>query len=595
MARTKPDNLQLEEVAGRRGVRHRLKRIEKASVMHAHNFIVRRWSNLKQVRRRALLWLMIAGTLTAVGWFQTTAQQPLYSHEDVADGGTYIEGSIGRIETLNPIFATDTAERGLSSMLFSGLVRVDDGGGIVGDLAESWEVKNGGKSYIFTLRPGIRWSDGTPITSKDVAYTIDTIQSPLARSPLLSAWNNIGVTAKDERTVEFTLKVPYAPFMNTLTVGILPSHILSNITLQQLRNAAFNTDPSVVSGPFSFRGIVTGRGGIRSQTDVYLARNDTYHLGRVKLDRFSMRVYEDVDDLITAMRDREIMAASDIPSNAIEQFTNQSGLKTTKMRPFSGVFAFFKTSTPLMSDKNVRQALRFATDTAAVANVVGSEEPMQGPLLAGQLGFSPRLKQPVNNMQQAERLLDKAGWRKNADGKRVKKGQPLTVRLVSLNSGEHGVATRTLQQQWSKLGVNVEVSLVQKEDFQSNVLTPHAYDVLVYELSIGRDSDVYPFWHSSQGEPGRLNLSEYKSSIVDDNLDSARTVNANALRQVKYRTFVEEWINDAPAIALYRPNLYYVQLAKTRSVEPGEVGDALERFSNIRYWTAEMTRVDNTR
>ncbi len=596
MAKNKPEVVTFEAAPIEQpGVRGRLQRIEKATTMHAHNFLVRRIGNLLQVRRMALLWLFAAILLVVLGWLQLGIQRPLYSHFGGIEGGSYIEGVVGEIESLNPIFATSVAERGAAKLLFAGLLKTDEKGSIGPDLAESWQATNEGKTYTVTLRPNLQWSDGRPITADDVAFTVNAIQTPNARSPLAAAWRNIRVEVKDPRTVVFTLKAPYAPFLATLTTSILPKHALANIDLAQLRNASFNMTPNVTSGPFLFKGVAADRPGSRSSVDIYMARNDNYFAGAPKLERYSMRVYKDDELLVTAMREREIMAASDIPFSEVGQFARDRSLKVTKQIPYNGVYAFFKTSTPPFDDAKVRQAVAFATDNQAIAAKIGNAQPLHSALIPGQLGYDANMKQPVNNVEEANKLLDQVGWVKNAAGKREKAGQQLAVRLVGLNNSDYGAVAQQLQQQWSRIGIVVNVELMQQDDFQANVITPHAYDVLLYELSLGRDSDAYAFWHSSQAVNGRLNLAEYKSSRADEALDAGRSLLDAPLRAVKYRAFNERWIQDVPAVALYRPTIYYVQLAKSISVKPGEVGDTLERFSSVQYWMSESALLDTTR
>lgn len=580
----------------RAGLRARLLKLERATALHAHSFLLSRWDNLRQVRRFAVAWIIVAAILVGAGWWQISAQQSLFSKQGPAEGGSYIEGVVGEIETLSPVFATNNAERSVSKLLFATLLHHDAEGRTSGNLAESWSISTDGRVYTVKLRPDLRWSDGKPITSEDVLFTVNTIQNPAARSPLLSAWQNVGVEAQDERTVSFTLEVPFAPFLNTLNLGIIPAHTFNNVQPEQLRSARESSKPTVTSGPFAYRGTVGNRNGARSEADVYLTRNDAYHLGAPKLERYTLRTYEDGDSLVAAMRDREIMAASDIPYNTLHQFDGKSDIKSTEIDLFGGVFAFFKTSVAPLDDKNVRVALREAVNLDEITSKVGGGvSPMTGPLLKGQLGFVDTVSQSLANPTKAEEILDKAGWARGDNGVRIKDDRPLRLRLVSLNSGEYSVAVQELQRQWEAIGVQLEVELVQPDEFQSSVITPHAYDVLVYELGIGRDSDVYPFWHSSQAEPGRLNLSEYQSSRADEALESSRTALDSRLRDVKYRTFVEQWLADTPAIALYRPTLHYVQLSKTQSVEPGMLGEQLDRLSNVLYWTADTEQLNLTR
>lgn len=573
----------------------RLQQIEQAGSQHFQSFLVRRLANLRQVRRLALTWLAVALVLIGIGWWQVHAQRDLYSHAASAEGGVYIEGTVGTINTLNPIFATNVAEKSLSSLLFSGLLRIDGQGDIAGDLAESWTISDDGRVYTLTLRPDAVWSDGTPITSEDVLFTVDAIQSAAADSPLAVAWEGVQAEAEDEQTVSFTLKAPYAPFSYILTAGILPKHVLASVAPDQLRSAAFSSQPGVTSGPFSYRGTVKGSGDGAARTDVYLVRNGNYHLGAPKLKRFTLRVYEDREGLSEAMQVREIMAANGVAENSVDVFAEQDELRVTELKLFNGVFAFFNMSAPPLDNRDVRRALALGTDVGAVAEQVGRAEPIHGPLLQGQLGYNADVVQQTNNLQLANKLLNKAGWKRGEDGMRQKKGRQLELRLVTQSSGEFDTVVQKLQQQWERLGVSIEARVVEPGEFQQNVLTPHDYDILVYQLALGRDSDSYAFWHSSQAQPGRLNLSEYTSDRADQALESGRTATDSRLRSIKYKNFAEQWIKDVPAVALYQPNLYYVQLEDSRSVEEGDLGDLEERFANIRYWTAETTRLYNTR
>lgn len=599
MSKGKSDETHLEkpkELGGiqRAGLALRLEQVQRIGTDHAQYFLIHRWKNLRRVRGKMLVWLAAVAVLVAIGAWQIQAQEKLYSHQAAVEGGTYIEGSVGNVSTLNPIFAADTAEQSLSKLLFSGLLSSDPEGNISGDLAQSWSLSDEGRVTTVTLRDNLRWSDGTPITAKDVVFTIDTIQAPEVRSPLASSWEGVEVEAVDERTVKFSLDAPFVPFLRSLSVGILPEHVLSSVPLEQMRNAVFSSQPNVTSGPFEYRGIVKGRGGENAQTDVYLRRNNDYHLGAAKMERFTMRVYQDKDALVDAMQNQEIMAANDIPTNSVDYFKSQKQVEVTRKPLFSGVFAFFNTSKPPFNDEQVRKALALGTNLDEITSAVGDVSPMQGPLLPGQLGYKDSLRQSTGDVDSAKALLEKEGWKLGEDGIRQKKKQPLRLEIVALNSGEFGTVAQALQQQWEQLGVDVEVNLLEAGDFQQNALTPHAYDVLVYQLGLGRDSDSYAFWHSSQARVGRLNLSEYESERADRALEAGRSVVNSQLRDIKYSDFIETWIQDVPAVALYQPNLYYVQLKDSHSVQPGPIGDSQERFNNVRYWTAETGRVYKT-
>ncbi|MBL8159197.1 peptide ABC transporter substrate-binding protein [Candidatus Saccharibacteria bacterium] len=571
----------------------RLKRLERATALHANNFIIRRIENLKEVRRTAIFWVICAAALIIIGAIQVNLSRPLYSHVGQREGGSYVEGMVGEVATLNPILVTSAAERSVSRLLFASLLSVDEEGEYVGQLARSWSLDDTGKVYTVDLKPNLKWSDGVALTSRDVVFTVQTIQNPAVRSPYASAWREVIIEAVDDDTLTIKLPSEYAPFLGSLTVGILPQHLLASVSADRLRNASFNERPLVGSGPFDFRSLSAGRSQ-NSQQDITLTASDTYLGGKPKVERFIMRLYEDSDQLTNALRDREIMAATDIPHNQLDVFKDDKSLRISNLKPFSAVYAFFKQSAPPLDDAKVRKALLMALDRPNLVSKLQGVELIEGPLLPGQLGYDPNARQAGYDPAKAAALLDEAGW-KLSGNVRKKDGQPLHINLVGINSGDYNQVLDSLHAAWSRLGVEVKSNLETREGFQANVISPHSYDVLVYELSLGRDSDTFAYWHSSQAEPGRLNLAEYRSPLADEALNSGRIRGDQALRAIKYKAFANTWLADTPAIALYRPNVAYVSLAKTKSVTDREVGDITERLSNVVYWSAEAGWLDNTR
>src|SRR5690606_19545154 len=125
------------------------------------------------------------------------------------------------------------------------------------------------------------------------------------------------------------------------------------------------------------------------------------------------------------------------------------------------------------------------------------------------------------------------------------------------NSAHYSALAGMLQKQWAAVGVNVKSQLLTLEQLQQNGLTAHAYDILLYGISMGYDPDVYAYWHSSQARSGGLNFSEWKSSRADSSLEVARTRLEPVLREARYKTFLDEWKKSTPAVALYQPRVSY--------------------------------------
>ena len=571
-------------------VRVRARRLEGVTIRHAHRFLISRWTNLRDVRRHALGWLILAGLLVVATGLQLYWMQSAYSSEQADSGGTYAEGVIGRIDTLNPLYAATQSERSASNLIFSGLLRYDSRNNLESDLASGWTVSADGKTYTFTLRQDAKWHDGKPVTANDVVYTLDLIKNPQTRSYLYRTWQDIQVKAENKDKLVFTLPAAYAPFPHALTFGILPQHILQSSSPLRLRENSFNRNP-VGSGPFTFKSMQI----INPDTDrvvLQTERNEQFYGNKAKLDRFQIHTYKDRDALRRGFLSREINAASELRSSDID--TIKSQLPTTVVNDseiHNGVYAFYQMDRPVLQDASVRKALVSATDRTALRETVsGYASELNGPLLSEQEPGISSLKQSGYDQAAAKAALDAAGWVLKGNV-REKNGQKLELSMLAPRSGDFPAVAESIAKQWRMVGVDVKVQVVDTGTFEQNILTPRAYDVLIYELSLGADPDVFAYWHSSQASVRGFNLSNYKSVIADDALLSARSRSEADLRRVKYQGFVQQWINDAPAVALYQPRLHYVTTDNTRSIDRSQpVIDTLNRYHTLEDWTVETSR-----
>ncbi len=592
--RTSPID-QLEEIPKKRSFKGHLRRIERISLRHAHKFIVRRFANLRDVRRHALGWLFLIGALTVGIFWQNTISAQQYRVDIPAEGGVYTEGVFGAADNLNPLFASTPAERAASRLIFASLLTYDAKNDLVGELAEHWQVDATGKIYTVQLRPTATWHDGMPVTADDVVFTFNLIKNADTRSPLYAGWRNIVVEKVDTLTVKFMLPVTYAAFPNSLVQGILPHHALSDVYPTEMRTTAFNRSPKVGSGPFQFQDLTS----VDTKQTHYLIRmtaNPTYVLGAPKLAGFQLHAYKNSENMPQAFNSQEVAGLSDASLSNVTALGTAKNYTRINAPLFNGVYAFLKTDSFYLNDIRVRQALQYATNQSSIIKLLNNQvEPLRGPLLPEQLGYRADIDQPAIDTSRAAQLLDAAGWTVGPDGKRQKDGQPLRLRVVTVNSGNYPTIAEELMREWGQVGIECESLVVKPEDAQQNVIIPRAYDVLVYEIAIGRDPDVYAYWHSSQASSVGLNLSNYKSAKVDDELDSARSRVDPVLREAKYRLFMQQWITDAPAIALYRPALTYIQNKNVVTFNARPLVDASDRYFTVRSWASEKVNLFPTR
>ena len=571
-----------------------MKKVEGATVKHARRFVFRRMNNVREVRRHVALWVLVVGLLIGASGLQLYWYQQSYRTTAAASDGTYAEAVLGPVETLNPIFARSSAEESASRLMFSRLMTYDTDGTLNYDLAESIELSENKRTYTLKIRPDARWHDGIYVRAKDVVFTVNTLKDPETRASI-SGWDDITVTAEDDRTVSFTLPAVFAAFPHALTfLPILPEHVLRDVAPSALRENSFSNNP-VGSGPFSFR-FTQSIDANESRRVIYLGRNLEYYGGAPKLERFQLHVYESSDAIIRALNVSEVNAAADVPVSDFSR-VSQERYDTSRQPINSGVYALFNTDTGVLSDRGVRKALQVGTDTTAVREAVGPKTPaLSLPFINGQVEGAP--KAPAYNAKQAAEFLDEAGWRLNDEGVRQKGDATLRLNVVTTQNSDQERALEALQGQWRDLGISVTTSIVDPSDpaqnFVQNTLQPRDYDVLVYRLTIGGDPDVYPYWNSSQVSGG-FNLSNYKSSTSDDALSSARDVTEKELRDAKYATFARQWLRDAPAIGLYQSTSQYIS-NKGVSAQPvrQSIVGATDRYSDVLYWTVGERFVNQT-
>ena len=573
----------------------RVKKAEGATVRHARKFIVTRLDNIRSVRRHIIAWLLLVGVMiVAVGvqfmWFRESYQTTAPS-----EGGTYAEASLGPIDTLNPLYASSSAEITASRLMFSSLYSYDRTGHLKGDLAETITTDESGTLYTVKIRGDAKWHDGTLLTAKDVAFTVNLIKNPETRSPLRVNWRDISVKAVDDTTLEFKLPAVYAAFPNALTFSVLPEHMLKEVSPGTVRENVFSRSP-VGSGPFSFQLLQTARGEAQHRV-VYMTANNGYYRGAPMLNRFEIHAYEQQEQILRALRSGEVSGASDITGTDISQIDKQN--YELAVQPInSGVYALLNTANPVTRDKQVRQALQLATDTNAIRKSLSVEVPkLDLPFIEGQVsGDLPR--PPAPDPARAGQLLDQAGWTMK-DGVRQKDDQKLALTVVTTKNMQYEKALEALAGQWRAIGITVNTTVVNPTDpsvnFVQDILQPRNYDVLLYELFVGADPDVYAYWNSSQTVATGYNFSNYSNKNADDALASARSRLEPDLRNAKYIAFARQWLDDAPAIGLYQPVAEYAYNKHLHTVDQSaKLVSVYDRFSNVLDWSVGRKPVYKT-
>ena len=261
---------------------------------------------------------------------------------------------------------------------------------------------------------------------------------------------------------------------------------------------------------------------------------------------------------------------------------------------YFGVFLNKTRSVPLAKSE-IRKALQFATKREEIINQVfsGHATPVFSPLLAdfGQFNSAKGQDQFPYNTQEAEKILDEAGWGRNDEGIRNKDGEKLEISLITTQWPDLVRTAELLKTQWESVGIILNISNLEVSDIQQNFIKPREYQSILFgQEYFGNDPDPFYFWHSSgKKDPGR-NIAVYDNEEVDALLDQARKSNNLDERKEKYREFEEKIANDSPAIFLYSPHYIYITNSKIKGIETSAIVNPSHRFSNIEKWYIKTIR-----
>jgi peptide/nickel transport system substrate-binding protein len=507
-------------------------------------------------------------------------------------GGDYSEGLVGQPMYINPLLSgTSDADADLANLIYSGLLKFDHNGKLVGDLAESWEISDDNLVYTVQLRPNALWHDNEPITAEDVVFTVQALQNPDYKSPLRYDWQSTEVAQVDEHTVSFTLKKPYFDFLGNLTLGILPKHIWSEIAPEKFALANYNLEP-VGSGPFIYISHqVDSAGNILSYN---LKANDQYYLGSPYIRTFTFHFYPDEDTLLKAFGNKEIMAMGNLSSEKIESVKNKNNVAIYKINlPRYFAVYFNQNKSAVLADDNVREALNHATNRQAIIDQVlaGEGEAIFSPFVPGTEGFGADVDRHNFSLDEANRILEDDGWKRKDGGLREKNGISLSFDIYVTDWPELSQTADMLREQWAKIGADIKVNVLTYNDINQNFIRPREYDALIYGQEIKFNPDLYFFWHSSQKRDRGLNFSLFDNPKADTILEDARMEMDPAKRNEKYLDFQKILSEENPAVFLYSRNYLYVNSKKLKGAEFSKVNYPSLRFSEVNQWYLSTKRV----
>ncbi|HEV2126289.1 MAG TPA: ABC transporter substrate-binding protein, partial [Chloroflexota bacterium] len=444
-----------------------------------------------------------------------------------------------------------------------------------------------GKQYTFVLRSNARWHDGTSVTADDAVFTYKLLQDASYQGPLGVVWREVAVEKTDERTVKLSLqKDSFAPFLEYTSLGLLPAHVLGGISARDLMTHRFNVQP-VGTGPFKVKEV--------KPDQIVLESAATYFGPKPYLNRVVFRVYPNQKTILTALERDEVEGVPQLDPADIGRVTRDKKLSLYDAPQVSLTLLFFNTTSPILSDRAVRQAAAHAMDRQKLIEVgrQGRARRADGPILPSSWAYNADLKRYDFDPAKARALLDQAGWKLETpeSAVRTKDGKRLHLVLLTNDRRERVRLAEEIQQQLTAVGFEVEVQATGAGGLIQDFLLPRRYEIALYSWDFnGFDPDPYALWHSSQRAPQGLNVTGFNHRRSDELLEKARQATDPAERTKLYQEFQTVFTDELPGLPLYYPTYDFAISSKIKGVKASVIATPADRFRNIVEWYAKTRR-----
>jgi len=437
--------------------------------------------------------------LLALAISPATAQEALVVGTDVDAG------------TLDPRLTRDTTAYRTADLIYSGLVHLTPQLEAVPDLAESWETPDP-QTFIFKLRPDLKFSDGTPLTADDVVFTYTTLINKDFNAPMRALYTPIASVEKvDDLTVKFSLSAPYAPLLSYLDLGIVPQELVEG-------GRDIATQP-VGAGPMKL--VSWNRGA-----EIQLEANPDYWAGAPEVGKVTIKIIPDNSARAQAFEAGDLdVIQSPLSPQDITRLAADDRFGNVIIPGLGVTYINYNTKDPLLSDPKMRQAFSKLIDQETIVNDIyqGVDKVASSIILPSSWAFSADIKQPTFDVEGAKALFAEAGWQDtNADGILDKEGKPLTVTLATHSEDPNRVqAIEYIQAVMSQAGVDAKTQITDWPSFSTNYVQKSQHQIALLGWLNIVDPDRLLFAQLSTG--GSTNWGGYSNPKVDELLQKGRS------------------------------------------------------------------------
>lgn len=525
-----------------------------------------------------VLVLVLVAALVAGGglgaYFLSTRLAP-------APGGSVTEGLVldGPLVLLPP-FASTQNSKDVGALLDRGLTRFGADARPEAELAESWEVDPASKTFTFHLRPGLKWSDGVPLTSADAVFTLSVLHDQsLSQTLIGQAWAGVGVSSPNADTIVYSLPSPSAAFLSLTAIGLLPEHYLKPRPVAGMAEIL----DAPTSGPFRFdsadRNLVT------------LKRNPNAFEPPL-LDQLELRRFDSSAEAVQALLAGDIDVLAQLGPDDANTVAHSPNRRLLRAASFSYVQVLFNQKQPALADVAVRRAISQGINQQRLIDEVvrGWAHLADSPIPAAIRWLGGGDSRPGYDKAAAATALDTAGWTRTATS-RAKAGQELSLVLIASDVDPYPALARRLKADLGDIGLKVDIRQ-QPESQLVDSLTKREFDLAVTPFDSGPDPDVFALWHSSEGGAGGTNFSGMpKDPFLDRALEDGRFSSDLATRVAAYAEVRRILRENAAAAFLYSPDQVIGVNNRLSGVRLNPGIETWERYEYVQEWYVNSKRV----
>jgi peptide/nickel transport system substrate-binding protein len=476
------------------------------------------------------------------------------------------------------MLASDSASGEISGLIFNGLVKYDKELNLVGDLAQSWEVEEGGLVIVFHLRKDVRWQDGYPFTARDVEFTFRKMCDPDVRTPYGGDFERVkSLEVIDEHTIKVTYKEPFAPGLASWGMSIVPQHLLEK---EDFNDTQFSRRP-VGTGPYRLK-------SWRSQEKIELVSNRDYFEHRPFIDRAVTRVIPDESTIFLELQTQGVDSSGLSPlqySRQTDSVFFRRYYRKFRLPGFNYTYLGYNLSNPLFSDKRVRQALNFAVDKQEIIDVVllGFAVESTGPFVPQSWAYDRSILPAAFDPARARLLLAEAGWKDtDKDGWLDKDGRIFEF-TVATNQGneERQKTSQIIQRRLKDIGIRVRIKVVEWSVFLDQFINKKNFEAVLLGWSVAREPDIYDIWHSSRTKEGEFNFIGFRNEEVDRLLLEGRRIFDQQQRTRIYNRIHAIIYEEQPYMFLFTSESLSILHTRFRGINPAPAGIG---YNFIDWW-----------